>query len=153
MKSIFRGISKAVSVIPTLILPFLLLNMYAYFMPQETAKSWFEQVVWSTILPSGKVIELNIETLLVLSGLFLLLIEIYKSTHVNNVQIFEHTLSFFLFLFYLKQLLFVPRFASNASLILCSMAAFDFIAGIAITITAARKDSVTTIKAAGLIPD
>ncbi len=148
-----RAIGKIFSIIPTLSVPLVYLNIRTRFMQPEAVKRWFDKVVMSHALPSGGLLQINVGTLFIIFGLFLLLIEIYKSTHVNNVQIVEHTMSFFLFVVYSLQLIFDPRLASSVFLLLGMMAAVDLIAGIAITITAARKDSVTTIKAAGLIPD
>ncbi len=77
---------------------------------------------------------------IVFIGLFLLYIEIFKSTDVSDTQIFEHVLSLFTFLAYLFEFLFVAQVGNSTFLILCGMSFLDVIAGLTISISAGRRD-------------
>lgn len=91
-------------------------------------------------LPSGKLWSPTTRDALVMLGLMILYVEIFKSTSSSNVQILEHTFSFFIFLVYLMEFLLVPQVADSSFLILCLMSGIDVIAGFTISISAARKD-------------
>ena len=78
--------------------------------------------------------------LVVLSGLFLLYIEIFKATRTSNASIVDHVASLVVFVVALVEFLLLPRFAHGAFLALLVMCLIDVIAGFTVTLSSARRD-------------
>ena len=91
-------------------------------------------------LPSEKIWNLQVRDLVIFFGLFILYIELFKATKATDTTIYEHILSLFVFLAYLLIFLYAPVGADSTFVVLGLMSFIDVVAGLTITITAARKD-------------
>jgi hypothetical protein len=78
--------------------------------------------------------------LLILLSLMLLFIELLKSTSTGSAAIFNHALSMLVFIICLVEFLLHPAFATSAFFIIMVMALLDVLAGVVVTIIAARRD-------------
>ena len=78
--------------------------------------------------------------LLILLSLILLFIELLKSTSTGTAAIFNHALSMLVFIICLVEFLLHPAFATSAFFIILVMALLDVLAGVVVTIIAARRD-------------
>jgi len=78
--------------------------------------------------------------LLILLSLILLFIELLKSTSTGSAAIFNHALSMLVFIICLVEFLLHPAFATSAFFIILVMALLDVLAGVVVTIIAARRD-------------
>ena len=91
-------------------------------------------------LPSGIVLSLSFGDLLVVLGLLLLFVEIFKATRTGTASIIDHLLSVGLFVFCLIELILFPAFGTTTFLFLTLMTLIDVVAGFTVTITSARRD-------------
>ncbi len=97
-------------------------------------------VVLSIPLVSGAILALTMGDLLVLLGLVLLYIEIFKATRTGTSSIVDHLLSMALFVICLVEVIVLPGFGTATFVILTVMAAIDVVAGFTVTISGARRD-------------
>ena len=121
--------------IPLLILVVALYNILVLF-----TGSAMEGVLWSPTLPSDATLELSLGNLLVILGLILLFLEIFKSTRTGTSSIVDHLFSVGLFVVCLLELILLPAFGTATFLFLTLMALIDVVAGFTVTIAAARRD-------------
>ena len=91
-------------------------------------------------LPSGIVLSLSFGDLLVVLGLLLLFVEIFKATRTGTASIIDHLLSVGLFVFCLIELILFPAFGTTTFLFLTLMTLIDVVAGFTVTITSARRN-------------
>jgi hypothetical protein len=78
--------------------------------------------------------------LLVLLSLILLFIELLKSTSTGTAAIFNHALSMLVFIICLVEFLLHPAFATSVFFVIMIMSLLDVLAGVVVTIIAARRD-------------
>ena len=78
--------------------------------------------------------------LLVLAGLVLLYIEIFKATRTSTASIVDHLLSMALFVICLVEVIVLQGFGTATFVILTLMTAIDVVAGFTVTISGARRD-------------
>ena len=97
-------------------------------------------VVLSLPLVSGATLALTMGDLLVLAGLVLLYIEIFKATRTSTASIVDHLLSMALFVICLVEVIVLPGFGTATFVILTLMTAIDVVAGFTVTISGARRD-------------
>ncbi len=97
-------------------------------------------VVLAFPLVSGATLELTMGDLLVLAGLVLLYIEIFKATRTSTASIVDHLLSMALFVICLVEVIVLPGFGTATFVILTLMTAIDVVAGFTVTISGARRD-------------
>ncbi|AVQ00011.1 hypothetical protein C7S18_05645 [Ahniella affigens] len=98
------------------------------------------QVMFALPLPSGTALALTVGDGLVLLGLVLLYVELFKATRTSTSTILDHALSLAVFIVALVEFLIVPRFGQGTFLALTVMCLIDVIAGFTVTISAARRD-------------
>lgn len=98
------------------------------------------QVMFALPLPSGAVLALTVGDGLVVLGLVLLYVELFKATRTSTSTILDHALSLAVFVVALVEFLIVPRFGHGTFLALTVMCLIDVIAGFTVTISAARRD-------------
>jgi hypothetical protein len=118
-------------------LPGLLIVIYlvvAYI--QETA---FAATLVSLTLPSNHVWTIDVRDLFLVAALFVLYVEIFKSTRTNAAEIMEHTFAFLTLVASLLIFLLVPRAGTSLFGLLTLTCAIDVIAGFTVTIAAARR--------------
>lgn len=78
--------------------------------------------------------------LLILLSLILLFIELLKSTSTGTAAIFNHALSMLVFIICLVEFLLHPAFATSVFFTIMIMSLLDVLAGVVVTIIAARRD-------------
>ncbi|MEM1139957.1 MAG: hypothetical protein AAGB03_00355 [Pseudomonadota bacterium] len=91
-------------------------------------------------MPSGNNWILVYGDLFVVAGLFLLFIEIVRSTSSGGEAITNHTLSIGVLVLCIIEFAVVPGFATSTFFFLTIMALVDVVAGFTISIKAARRD-------------
>jgi len=102
------------------------------------------EVILHIYLPSGSIWRPTWGDVVILVGLIVLNIEIFKATRTSNVSIIDHTLSTFVFIAFLISWMISPWTigpkGDSTFLFLTVMSFVDVIAGFTITISAARRD-------------
>lgn len=96
--------------------------------------------LFSVTLMSGAVWTLTVGDLLVLIGVVLLYMEIFKATRTSMASVINHTLSTLVFIVFVIEFVMVKGAGTSTFLILGLMSLFDVIAGFTVTIVAARRD-------------
>jgi len=91
-------------------------------------------------MTSGAELVLRAGDLVVLSGLVLLYVEIFKATRTSTAAIIDHVASLLVFVVALVEFLLLPRFAHAGFLALLVMCLLDVVAGFTVTISTARRD-------------
>ena len=99
-----------------------------------------ERTIFNIMLPSGVPWPFYVRELFLLVGLFLLYLEILKSTRTGRGQIIEHIVSMLIFVGCLLLFLLVPQTGSTTFLLITAMAAIDVVAGFTVSIVSARRD-------------
>lgn len=129
---------KFIPLFAVLLVTFWGLHQIGYF----PAK--LNDVLFYVKLPSGAYWKPTWGDIVVLVGLFILYIEIFKSTRTSSISIIDHTLSTMVFVAYLVSWMIFPwtigEKSNSTFLLLTVMSFIDVIAGFTITIAAARRD-------------
>lgn len=133
------------NVFPLILIPVLIYNIWAF---GSTAASNDAGEVrshlaapWMTIpMASGVEWTVAFGDVMVLLALLLLFIELLKSTSTGTAAIFNHALSMLVFIICLVEFLLHPAFATTAFFMIMIMALLDVLAGVVVTIIAARRD-------------
>jgi hypothetical protein len=99
-----------------------------------------ERAIFNITLPSGAPWAFSVRDLFLVLGLFLLYLEILKSTRTGRGQIVEHIVSMLVFVGCLLLFILVRQTGSTTFLLITVMAAVDVIAGFTVSIVAARRD-------------
>lgn len=109
---------------------------------EETAKKTptLEAQLLKIKLASGALWVLTLGDLLIIFGLFILFIEIFKSTSTGSATVVEHSLSTIVFIIYVVEFVLVKEAGTTVFFILGMMSLIDVIAGFSITIATARRD-------------
>jgi len=99
-----------------------------------------EKEIFKLSLPSGAVWAFAVRDLFLVVGLFLLYLEVLKSTRTGRGQIVEHIVSMLVFIGCLLMFLLVAKTGSTTFLLITVMSAIDVIAGFTVSIVSARRD-------------
>jgi hypothetical protein len=136
--------------IPLLIIPFILYNIgltgvvgNGNAAAGAPADPWQTEIVHLNMM-SGGVFTLTFADALIVLGLVLLLIEIFKSTRASNWSIVDHLLSTVMFIAYLVEFLLVQGAAHSVFFILMAISLVDVFSGFAVSVRAARRDISVT---------
>ncbi|MEG3639586.1 hypothetical protein [Magnetococcus sp. PR-3] len=126
-------------------LPLHLFMMAAYFaqvqfMYAGNADKAMDVVVKRFDLLSGATITLTTGEIFIMVAIFLLFIEMVKSTSSSMSSVIDHMISMLSFVAHLGLFLMIPMAGHPIFLILTLIAFVDVIAGFTITIVAARRD-------------
>lgn len=100
----------------------------------------FDYSMLSFTLPSGAEVSLSAGWLLVLVGLVLLYIEIFKATRTGSGTILDHALSLIVFIVGLVELLVVKKLGHPVFMTILLMTLIDVVAGFTVSISSARRD-------------
>jgi hypothetical protein len=119
--------------------PLLALIVAAYTLLALVAPGWLEAVVFELPLLSATLPFQGGDLLLVI-GLLLLCIEIYRATSSSTGAILNHVLSLVVFIIALIELIVMPRMANMTFFLIVLMTLSDVIAGFTVTISTARRD-------------
>lgn len=96
--------------------------------------------LFALTLLSGAVWKLHVNEALIMVGILLLYIEIFKATRTNVASIIDHMLSLMVFIAFIVLFLVLPAAGTSTFLILTVIAMVDVVAGFTITISTARRD-------------
>ena len=99
-----------------------------------------DKMLFTLALPSGAAWAFHVRDLFLVIGLFLLYLEILKSTRTGRGQIIEHIVSMLVFVGCLLLFLLVRQTGSTTFLLITLMSAIDVIAGFTVSIVSARRD-------------
>lgn len=121
-------------------IPLLAFIVAAYTALALVAPGWLEATPFSLPLLSGALLPFRGGDLLLVMGLFLLCVEIYRATSSSTAAILNHVLSLVVFIIALIELIVMPRMANMTFFLIVLMTLSDVIAGFTVTISTARRD-------------
>ncbi|HPF59973.1 MAG TPA: hypothetical protein P5149_00045 [Candidatus Competibacteraceae bacterium] len=121
-------------------IPLLVFVVAAYTALALAAPGWLEAALFGLPLLSGAVLLFQGGDLLLVVGLFLLCVEIYRATNSSTAAILNHVLSLVVFIIALIELIVMPRMANMTFFLIVLMTLSDVIAGFTVTISTARRD-------------
>jgi hypothetical protein len=121
--------------IPLLIIPFAVYNMLAFLLGIDWAKQ-----TGAIQMVSGAPWALTWGEILIVVSIFILFIEMLKSTRLTNRTIIDHTLSTVLFIAMLIEFLLVQKAATGTFFLLLVISFVDVVGGFTISIRAAQRD-------------
>jgi hypothetical protein len=110
---------------PLLLVSFAIYNMIAFLTP---GVSWTAPVT-TVHMMSGQDWVLTWQDLLLAFSVFLLWVEIIKSTRLGTRSVMDHILAMALFIVMLVEFLLVPRASTSTFFLLTMFALFDVLAG------------------------
>jgi hypothetical protein len=128
------------SLMPLLLIPFVLYNLIAFGFVGASGSTPFDAQVFSMNMMSGGVFTLSLGQLLLLLSLVLMFFEIIKSSRTSNASIIDHLLSTLVFVAFLVEFLLVKSAATPVFFLLMIMALVDVLAGFSVSIRSAGRD-------------
>ena len=120
---------------PLLLIPFAIYNMMAFLTP---GVAWTAPVA-TVHMMSGEDWVLTWEDLLVAFAIFLLWIEIIKSTRIGMRSIMDHVLAMALFIAMLVEFLLVRQAGTSTFFLLMIIALVDVLAGFIVSIRSSQR--------------
>ncbi len=120
---------------PLLLVPFAIYNMIAFLTP---GVSWTAPVT-TVHMMSGQDWVLTWEDTLLAFSIFLLWIEIIKSTRIGMRSVMDHILAMALFIAMLVEFLLVPRAGTSTFFLLMTIALVDVLAGFIVGMRSAGR--------------
>ena len=120
---------------PLLIVPFAIYNMIAFLTP---GVDWTSPV-GTVHMMSGRDWVLTWEDVLLAFAIFLLWVEIVKSTRLGTRSIMDHILAMVLFIVMLVEFLLVPRAATSTFFLLTAIALVDVLGGFIVGMRGAQR--------------
>lgn len=96
--------------------------------------------VFALPLPSDVSWTPNPSDLLIIAGVILLYLELFKATRTSVGAIVEHVLSLFVFLVFLIEFIVFAPAANSTCVILMLLSLLDVVGGFTISISTARRD-------------
>lgn len=129
---------KIILQIPLLAIILVVFNAVIFSNP--LALSAEASPIFTLTLPTGTQWLPTVSDLLVIGGVVLLYLELFKATRTSAGAIFEHVLSLFVFLVFLIEFIVVPAAGNSTCVILMLLALLDVIGGFTISISTARRD-------------
>lgn len=97
-------------------------------------------IIFHLQLPSGSIWKPTYGDLMVMMGILVLFVELFKSTRTSTTSIIDHILSTFVLVAFLVMWLIYPWAGNSYFMIITMMSFLDVIAGFTITISSARRD-------------
>jgi hypothetical protein len=120
---------------PLLLIPFAIYNMIAFLTP---GVSWTSPVT-TVHMMSGQDWVLTWEDILLAFAIFLLWVELIKSTRAGMRSVMDHLLSMALFIGMLVEFLLVQRAATSTFFLLMAIALVDVLAGFIVGMRSATR--------------
>ena len=138
----WRGVVAAV---PLLVLPVLLYNLAALVVMEGgfaalDAAAKLAEPVFTVQMASGALWVVSLGDVLVITALFVLFVELLKSTSSRSTAVINHGLSMLLFIVCLSQFLLLEAFGTSSFFLITLMVLLDVLAGFIVSIVAARRD-------------
>jgi hypothetical protein len=132
-----KRVLAMLSAIPLLVIPFILYNLG---LAGDQGLALWQQTLFTVPMMSGGAWTMTWGDGLILLAIFLLFIEIMKSTRTSNRSIIDHLLSTFVFVAFLVEFLLVRDAATSLFFTLMMFALLDVLAGFSVTIRSAGRD-------------
>ena len=123
-------------IVPLTIVPWIVFNIVG----TTSGSGLWSAVIFDLPMVSREVWAFTWSDLMVVIGVACLFGEVLKSTNTSTRAIVNHSLSMLVFIVYLVEFILVGFAAQSLFFILMVLALFDVLAGLAISITAARRD-------------
>lgn len=123
--------------IPLFAIPLIAYNLMIQF---GDIHSSLAGEVFSMNLISGAQWTLSTAELLIVFGVIILYLEIFKATRTGMASILDHSFSALVFIVFLIEFLVVKSCGTSTFFILGMMSLIDVIAGFTVSIVAARRD-------------
>lgn len=120
---------------PLLLVPFAVYNMIAFLTP---GLEWTAPAV-TVHMMSGRDWVLSWEDILLAFSIFVLWIEIIKSTQIGTRSVIDHILAMALFIIMLVEFLLVQRAATSTFFLLMIIVLVDVLAGFIVGMRSARR--------------
>ena len=120
---------------PLLLIPFAIYNMIAFLTP---GVSWTAPAT-TVHMMSGVDWVLSLEDLLIAFSIFLLWIEIIKSTRLGSRSVMDHILAMALFIAMLVEFLLVKQAGTSTFFLLMMIALVDVLAGFIVGMRSAQR--------------
>jgi hypothetical protein len=120
---------------PLLLVPFAIYNMIAFLTP---GVGWTAAAA-TVHMMSGQDWVLTWEDILLAFAIFLLWVEIIKSTRIGSRSVMDHILAMALFIAMLVEFLLVQRAATSTFFLLMSIALVDVLAGFIVGMRSAER--------------
>jgi hypothetical protein len=120
---------------PLLLIPFAIYNMVAFLTP---GVSWTAPVT-TVHMMSGQDWVLTWEDILIAFSIFLLWIEIIKSTRLGTRTVMDHILAMALFIGMLVEFLLVARAGTSTFFLLMTISLVDVLAGFIVGMRSAQR--------------
>jgi hypothetical protein len=134
------------NIFPLILVPVLTYNIWAFGSSAANRGDYAAVLAhlndrWLSVpMASGVEWIITFGDVMVLLAVLLLFIELLKSTSTGTAAIFNHALSMLVFIICLVEFLLHPAFASSVFFFIMIMALLDVLAGVVVTIIAARRD-------------
>jgi hypothetical protein len=122
---------------PLLIIPFAIYNIVALIL--SAPDTIWTTDAYSVTMTSGQVWKLTWEDIIVAGSIFLLWIEVIKSTQIGIRAIVDHVLSMLLFVAMLVEFLLVKAAGTSTFFLLMVIAIVDVLAGFIISIRSSQR--------------
>ncbi len=120
--------------------PLLAIIVAVYTLLALAVPGWLDGVLFVLPLLSRAALPFRGGDLLLVIGLILLCVEVYRATSSSTGAILNHVLSLVVFIIALIELLVMPRMANMTFFLIVLMTVSDVIAGFTVTISTARRD-------------
>ena len=120
---------------PLLLIPFAVYNIIAFLFG-----TGFSDTLFTIPMMSKATLNVTTSDLLLIISIFLLFVEIVKSTRVGTRSIVDHILSLILFIVMLGEFMIVPRAATSTFLLLVVIAFVDVIGGFSVSLRTAQRN-------------
>jgi hypothetical protein len=120
---------------PLLLIPFAIYNMIAFLTP---GVSWTAPVT-TVHMMSGQEWVLTWEDILIAFSIFLLWIELIKSTRIGMRSVMDHILSMALFIAMLVEFLLVYRAGTSTFFLLMTISLVDVLAGFIVSVRSSTR--------------
>ena len=136
-----------VDMLPLLVIPLVIYNLMILgpvIGPVADAQAWLAQPLFTVHMFSGDAWHVSSGDALLGTAVFLLFIEIVKSTRTDAVSLINHGLGTLLFIFFLIQFLTMRGFSNSVFGLLCALQLVDVVAGYTVTAVAAKRDIGST---------
>jgi hypothetical protein len=120
---------------PLLLIPFAIYNMIAFLF-----RAGFSDTLFTIPMLSKATLNVTTSDVLIILSIFLLFVEILKSTRHGTRSIVDHILSFILFIVMIGEFMIVPWAATSTFLLMVVIAFVDVVSGFSVSIRTAQRD-------------
>ncbi len=132
----------SLKVIPLVIVSFIIYNIVVMLGGDatSTADQILRKPIFSLPMVSGEKWVFSMGDLIILLTMFMLFIELIKSTYTSSTQMVDHGLSMMVFIACLVEFLLVKKATSSVFFFILVASLIDVVAGALIGIRTARRD-------------